>query len=212
MLVWYLAPGHQLEQYSLIPSYSDMTINQITLYMLNCSGKYKSIFLPYFSKHSDKLKSFVVMTVITCATHIFIAKMRTCVHFSDKVVHCNSLQWRHNGPDGVSNHQPHHCLLSRLSGRRSKKTSKLRVTGLCAGNSPGTGGFPAQMTRNTENISIWWYRHDICLIHCGVCEMSLFVPHCPHHGCWWIGHARSQDIYSRLPNSSGLSRPHFLTC
>ena len=49
------------------------------------------------------------------------------------------LQWRHNGHDSVSNHQPHDCLLNRLSRRRSKKTSKLRVTGLCAGNSPGTG-------------------------------------------------------------------------
>ena len=28
--------------------------------------------------------------------------------------------------DGVSNHQPHDCLLNRLFGRRSKKTSKLR--------------------------------------------------------------------------------------
>ena len=35
------------------------------------------------------------------------------------------LQWRHNGLDGVSNHQPRHCLLNRLFGRRSKKTSKL---------------------------------------------------------------------------------------
>ena len=25
-----------------------------------------------------------------------------------------SLEWRHNGRDGVSNHQPHDCLLSRL--------------------------------------------------------------------------------------------------
>ena len=51
---------------------------------------------------------------------------------------CKPLRWRHNGHDGVSNHQPHHCLLNRLFGCRSKKTSKLRVTGLCAGNSPGT--------------------------------------------------------------------------
>ena len=36
-------------------------------------------------------------------------------------------------PDVVSNHQPHDCLLSRLFRRRSKKTSKLRVTGLYAG-------------------------------------------------------------------------------
>ena len=49
---------------------------------------------------------------------------------------CESLQWCHNGLDGVSNHQPHHCLLSRLFGRWSKKTSKLHVTGLCVGNSP----------------------------------------------------------------------------
>ena len=55
------------------------------------------------------------------------------------VVLCTSLRWRHNGCDSVSNHQPHHCLLNRLFGCRSKKTSKLRVTGLCAGNSPGTG-------------------------------------------------------------------------
>ena len=41
-----------------------------------------------------------------------------------------SLQWRHNGRDGVSNHQPHDCLLNRLFSRRSKETSKLRVTGL----------------------------------------------------------------------------------
>ena len=47
-----------------------------------------------------------------------------------------SLQWRHNGCDGVSNHQPHRCLLNSLFSCRSKKTSKLRVTGLCAGNSP----------------------------------------------------------------------------
>ena len=47
------------------------------------------------------------------------------------------LHWRHNDHDGVSNHQPHHCLLNRLFSRRSRKTSKHRVTGLCAGNSPG---------------------------------------------------------------------------
>ena len=44
-----------------------------------------------------------------------------------------SLRWRHNGRDGVSNHQPHDCLLNRLLRRRSKKTSKFRVTGLCVG-------------------------------------------------------------------------------
>ena len=59
----------------------------------------------------------------------------------------------------VSNHQPHDCLLNRLFRRRSKKTSKLRVTGLCVGNSSGTGEFPAQMASNAKNVSIWWRRH-----------------------------------------------------
>ena len=50
-----------------------------------------------------------------------------------------SLQWRHNERDGVSNHQPNDCSLNRLFRRNSKETSKLRVTGLCAVNSPVTG-------------------------------------------------------------------------
>ena len=70
------------------------------------------------------------------------------------------LQWRHNGRDGVSNHQPHDCLLNRLFGRRSKKTSRLCVTGLCAGNSPVTGEFPPQMASNAEIVSIWWRHHE----------------------------------------------------
>ena len=53
-----------------------------------------------------------------------------------------SLHRCHNDRDGVSNHQPHSCLLNRLFRRRSKKTSTLRVTGLCAGNSPGPVNSP----------------------------------------------------------------------
>ena len=75
---------------------------------------------------------------------------------------CISLRWRHNGLDSVSNHQPPGCLLNRLFRRKSKKTSKLRVTGLCAGNSPGTGEFSAQMASYAENVSIWWRHHVKC--------------------------------------------------
>ena len=69
--------------------------------------------------------------------------------------------WCHNGRDGVLNHQPHDCLLNRLFRRISKKTSKLRVTGICAGNSPVTDEFPAHMASNAENVSIWWRHHAI---------------------------------------------------
>ena len=76
----------------------------------------------------------------------------------------NTLRWRHNGHDCVSNHQPRHCLLNRLFERSSKKTSKLRVTGLCVGNSPGTGEFPAQRASYAKNVSIWWRHHDLFLL------------------------------------------------
>ena len=55
-----------------------------------------------------------------------------------------TLPWRHNEHDCVSNHQPYDCLLNRLFSCRSKKISKLHVTGLCAGNSPVIGEFPAR--------------------------------------------------------------------
>ena len=45
---------------------------------------------------------------------------------------------------------------------RSKKISKLCVTGLCWGNSPVTGQLPREMASNVENISIWW-RHHVTL-------------------------------------------------
>ena len=67
--------------------------------------------------------------------------------------------WRHNGRDGVSNHQPHDCLLNRLFKAQIKETSKLRVTGLCGENSTVTGEFPAQRVSNAENVSIWWRHH-----------------------------------------------------
>ena len=71
----------------------------------------------------------------------------------------NSLHWRHNECYGVWIHQPHDCLLYTLFRRRSKKTSKLRVTGFCAWNSPVTGEFLAQRASNAENYSIWWRHH-----------------------------------------------------
>ena len=80
--------------------------------------------------------------------------------FSFFLNYSHTLQWRQNDHGGVSNHQPHGCLLNRLFRRRSKKTSKLRVTGFCAGNSPGTGEFPAQMTSYAEDVSIWLRHHD----------------------------------------------------
>ena len=70
-----------------------------------------------------------------------------------------ALQWRHNERDGLSNHRGLDYLVNCMFRRRSKKTAKFRVTGLCEGNSPVTGEFPAQKDSNAEKVSIWW-RHS----------------------------------------------------
>ena len=62
------------------------------------------------------------------------------------------LQWRHNERDGVSNHRRPDGVHNRLFRHRSKKSSKLRVTGVCEGNSPVISEFPAQRASNTEKF------------------------------------------------------------
>ena len=88
----------------------------------------------------------------------------------------HSLRWRHNERDGVLNHQPHDCLLNRLFRHRWKKTSKIRVTGLCEGNSPVTGEFPAQRASYAENVPIWWRYHGLW------CVRGLLNQLCSVHG------------------------------
>ena len=109
-----------------------------------------------------------LITRLTCHSHLitttvmFVGKGCGQMHLHRLLSDLTS-QWRHNGHDGVSNHQPHHCLLNRAFRHTSKKISKLCVTGLCEGKSPMTGEFPAQRANNAENVSIWWRHHDICL-------------------------------------------------
>ena len=71
------------------------------------------------------------------------------------------------------NHQPRDCLPNRLFRHRWKKTSKLCVTGLCVGNSPVTGEFPAQRASNAENVSIWWRHHCYVLGHLDLPDLCL---------------------------------------
>ena len=74
--------------------------------------------------------------------------MQNCPHVNGIIGSHWSLQWCHNERYSVSNH-------------RRINYSKLRVTGLCVGNSPVTDEFPAQRASNAENVSIWWRHHVI---------------------------------------------------
>ena len=108
---------------------------------------------------------------LTASYHHRLFLAHNSVHFRQDKYICNNeclfaLQWRHNGCHSVSNHQPHDRLLNRLFRHRSQKISKLRVTGLCVGNSPGTGEFPAQMASYADNVSIQWRHHVAILFFC----------------------------------------------
>ena len=61
-----------------------------------------------------------------------------------------SLQWRNNERGGVSNHRRLDFSLECLFWRTSKKTSKLRDTGLCEG----------------ERVSPWWRHHGFWVRFC----------------------------------------------
>ena len=56
-----------------------------------------------------------------------------------------------------------------------RKTSKLRVTGICVGNSPGTGEFPAKMASNAENVSICWRHHDVNALNSVIVCIFLYL-------------------------------------
>ena len=84
----------------------------------------------------------------SCRRELFIANVQLWTEFQCCNSHRTSfyvygsqplvsLQWLHNEPTGVSNHRRVDCLRNRLSRRRSKKISKLRVTGLCEGKATG---------------------------------------------------------------------------
>ena len=112
----------------------------------------------YIQKHYQnlvwtKLQMWCLLFVykLTCLWYPCIYSNLTHIHFptclcwTGGLEYCEmifSLRWRHNDHDSVSDHQPHGWLLNCLFRRRSKKTSKLRVTGLCVGNSPGPVNSP----------------------------------------------------------------------
>ena len=88
------------------------------------------------------------------------------------------LQWRHNERHAVSNNQCLDCLLRRLFRRKSQKTSKLSVTGLCEGihpwlvNSPHKGPVTRKM-----------FPFDDVILICGV---TVYRMNCAQEKCLYI--------------------------
>ena len=96
------------------------------------------------------------------ANHYIVGQYRSSTSFKkSRAWQClNTLQWRHNERESQITSLTIVYSTVLFSRHWSKKTSKLRVTGLCAENSPVTGEFPEQMASNAENVSIRWRHHE----------------------------------------------------
>ena len=101
------------------------------------------------------------------------------------------LQWRHNEREGISNHPRDDCLLSRWFRCRSKKISKIRVTGLCAGKSPVNSPYKGSVTRKMSPFDdvIMHHRKSETAYNYLIIETGwrLYVSDQGHHWFWlWL--------------------------
>ena len=112
----------------------------------------------FFQGKSTQLQQDLI--VVCCQSGVLIARNSRldgevrCFHYSDVIMGAMASQI-------TSLTIIYSTILFRC---RWKKTSELRITGLCVGNSPVTGEFPTQRTSNVENVSIWW-RHHVLFVH-----------------------------------------------
>ena len=95
-----------------------------------------------------------------CLDKLGLTSLVKYVTGGQQIIISPTLQWRHNERNDVSNHRHIDCLFNRLFRRRSKKTSELRVNGICEGNSPVISPFPTQRASDAENVSILWRHHE----------------------------------------------------
>ena len=143
-------------------------------------------------------------------------RMADDLRYHDGTVMCRTLQRRHDEPVGVLNQQPQDCLLNRLFKGRSKKISKLRVTGLCAENSPASGEFP-----HKGPVTLKTFPLDDVIVSYGCCGDYTTVHHFAVSSSavrWWL-HFDCLEIQNGQPGiltkgrkDRQLDRCMFLWC
>ena len=106
----------------------------VTLCLINTLAKIDNVINRLLCTNTPPLNELCIINFLLRITLKWSIQSSLKSSFTRNIFRA-TLQWRHNRRDGVSNHQPHDCLRNRLFRRRSKRTSKLRVTGLCTGNS-----------------------------------------------------------------------------
>ena len=130
--------------------------------------------LPVNSPHKGQWRRALMLSLICTWTNGWVNN-RDAGDFRRHRTHYDVILMK----KGVSNHRRMQCLPNCWFRRRSKKTSKLRVIGLCVANSLVTGEFPAQKASNAEYVPIWWHHHAyemieyVSLSHAAKCTLLL---------------------------------------
>ena len=124
--------------------------------LVHWSGEVARVTVPFFTGDVEGKFQRLQWTPGQSSWPPFRFCVNNDVDLSSPCIYGIQLQWRHNERNGVSNHRRIDCLLKRLFGRRSK----LRVTGLCEGNSPVTGEFLSQRASTAENIPVRWFHYE----------------------------------------------------
>ena len=70
-----------------------------------------------------------------------------------------SLQWRHNGRDGVSDHQPYDCSLNCIFKEQIKENSQSAASQASVREIHRWPVNSLTKTSNAKNVSIWWRHH-----------------------------------------------------
>ena len=140
----------------------------------------------------------VVLILFWKQNHIYIFIILISFRKHNKHLHLQWARWHLKSPAW-------RLLLNRLFGRRSKKTSKLRVTGLCVGNSPVTGEFPHKwpVTRKMfpfDDHGIFCnYDHRGSALDGAIFSISVFG----FRGSFFISESRSQVVLQLHVYGSG---------
>ena len=160
------------------------------------------------------LRFYVVYWILLRNSYSNLQSSGSYRKFSEEVKGCIApcclkvypLQWRHNEPDCVSNHQPHDCLLKRYSGANKRKDQSsaslafVRRIHRWPVNSPHNG----PVTRKCFHLmmSSWFCRiFGVILIHVRICSVAI------HRTCnvrWLFVTITSLTVsQSNFPTSTG---------
>ena len=173
-----------------IPSHVILYVMKLaTICLRNCSGSSLCTSIIYSVKYAYKrLSCFVLLYHIRIIVSylIFVYLHSQGLIWWPKFQSNNPLIGCHNGHDGVSNHD---CLLNRLFRHRSKKTPRLRATGLVR----GIHRWPVN-SQHKWPVTQKRFPSDDTIIH---------------HGYGYHDHSQNTACDEK-PTVAKILRPHFL--